>query len=63
MKTTKINPLMLEATKKRLPQHELIPAEAVGDYVVALGSGIAPWVTGSIIDFDAGFPLNAYPMF
>ena len=62
MKTTKVNPLMLEATKKRLPQHELIPAEAVGDYIVALGSGIAPWVTGAIIDFDAGFPLNAYPL-
>lgn len=62
MKTTKVNPVMLEATKKRLPQHELIPAEAVGDYIVMLGSGVAPWVTGAIIDFDAGFPLNAYPL-
>ena len=62
MKTTKANPLMLEATKKRLPQHELIPAEAVGDYIAALGAGIAPWVTGAIIDFDGGFPLNAYPL-
>ena len=62
MKTTKANPLMLEATKKRLPQHELIPAEAVGNYIVALGTGISPWVTGSVIDFDAGFTLNAYPL-
>ena len=62
MKTTKANPLMLEATKKRLPQHELIPAEAVGNYIVALGSGTAPWVTGTTIDFDAGFTLNAYPL-
>jgi len=62
MKTTKANPLMLEATKKRLPQHELIPPEAVGDYIAALGTGIAPWVTGAVIDFDAGFALNAYPL-
>ncbi len=56
------NPAMLEATKKRLPQHELIPAEAVADYIVALGNGIAPWVTGACIDFDAGFSINAYPL-
>jgi len=62
MKTTKVNPIMLEATKKRLPQHELIPAEAVGAYVAALALGISPWVTGAVIDFDAGFPLNAYPL-
>lgn len=62
MKTTKANPLMLEATKKRIPQHELIPAEAVGEYIVMLGNGIAPWVTGAMIDFDGGFPLNAYPL-
>lgn len=62
MKTTKINPIMLEATKKRLPQHELIPPEAVADYIVTLGNGMAKWVTGSAIDFDAGFALNAYPL-
>lgn len=59
---TQANPAVLEATRKRLPQHELIPAEAVADYIVALGSGFAPWVTGSSIDFDAGFTLNAYPL-
>lgn len=62
MRTTKANPAILEATKKRLPQHELIPPEAVADYIVALGKGIAPWVTGAVIDFDAGFTLNAYPL-
>lgn len=62
MRTTKTNPAILEATKKRLPQHELIPPEAVADYIVALGKGIAPWVTGAVIDFEAGFTLNAYPL-
>ena len=61
MKTTKANPVILEAIKKRLPQHELIPPEAVADYIVALGAGGARWVTGSVIDFDAGFTINVYP--
>lgn len=62
MKTTKANPILLEATKKRLPQHELITPEAVANYIVTLGSGGAQWVTGSVIDFDAGFTINAYPL-
>lgn len=62
MKTTKANPAILEATKRRLPQHELIPPEAVANYIVSLGDGTAPWVTGAVIDFDAGFTLNAYPL-
>lgn len=62
MKTTKANPVILEATKKRLLQHELIPPEAVAKYIVALGESGAEWVNGSVIDFDAGFTLNAYPL-
>jgi NAD(P)-dependent dehydrogenase (short-subunit alcohol dehydrogenase family) len=31
MKTTKANPVILEAIKKCLPQHKLIPPEAVAD--------------------------------
>lgn len=62
MKTTKANPVIFEAIKKRLPQHELIPPKAVADYIVGLGAGGATWVTGSVIDFDAGFTLNIYPL-
>jgi len=62
MKTTKANPLILEATKKRILQHELIPPEAVASYIVWLGQGGAKWVTGAVIDFDGGFTLNAYPL-
>jgi NAD(P)-dependent dehydrogenase (short-subunit alcohol dehydrogenase family) len=62
MKTTQANPVILEGIKKRLPQHELIPPEAVADYIVALGAGGAPWVTGSVIDFDAGYTRNIYPL-
>ncbi len=62
MKSTKANPLILEATKKRLPQHELIPPEAVAKYIVMLGDGVAQWVTGAVVDFEAGFTLNAYPL-
>ncbi len=62
MKTTKANPLILEATKKRLLHHELIPPEAVGDYIVTLGEGRAKWINGSVIDFEGGFTLNAYPL-
>ncbi len=62
MRTTKANPLMLEATKKRLLHHELIPPEAVGDYIVTLGDGRAKWISGSVIDFEGGFTLNAYPL-
>lgn len=62
MQTTHEDAALLEAIKKRVPQHELIPPEAVADYIVALGSGIAPWVTGSVIDFDAGFTKNIYPL-
>jgi len=62
MKATKVNPILLEAIKKRLPQHELIPPEAVADYIVTLGAGRAQWISGSVIDFDAGFTLNIYPL-
>lgn len=62
MKTTKANPAILEAIKKRLPQHELIPPEAVANYIVMLGGGGAPWMTGSVIDFDAGYTRNIYPL-
>ncbi|MEK7095133.1 MAG: SDR family oxidoreductase, partial [Patescibacteria group bacterium] len=62
MKSTKANPLILEATKKRLPQHELIPPEAVAKYIVMLGDSVAQWVTGAVVDFEAGFTLNAYPL-
>ena len=62
MKSTKVNPLILEATKKRLPQHELIPHEAVAKYILMLGDGVAPWVNGAVVDFEAGFTLNAYPL-
>lgn len=62
MKTTKANPLMLEATKKRLLNHELIPPEAVGDYIVTLGDGRSQWINGSVVDFEGGFTLNAYPL-
>jgi 3-oxoacyl-[acyl-carrier protein] reductase len=62
MKTTKANPVILEATKKRVLHHELIPPEAVADYIVMLGDGKAKWVSGSVIDFDAGFTINAYPL-
>jgi len=62
MKTTKANPLMLEATKKRILQNELIPPEAVGEYIVTLGDGRAKWISGSVVDFEGGFTLNAYPL-
>ena len=62
MKTTKANPVILEAIKKRLPQHKLIPPEAVADYIVALGVGVPLWTTGSVIDCDAGYTINIYPM-
>lgn len=61
MKTTKTNPTILEAVRKRLPGHELIPPEAVASYIVHLAAGTAPWVTGSVIDFDAGFTINVWP--
>lgn len=56
------NPAMLDATKARLPQHALIPSEAIADYIVWLGSGGAQWVTGACVDFDGGFSINAYPL-
>jgi 3-oxoacyl-[acyl-carrier protein] reductase len=63
MRATKIDPTVIfEAIKNRLPQHELIPPEAVAHYIVMLGSGVARWMTGAVIDFDAGFTLNVYPL-
>lgn len=60
------NPAALEgiltAIKRRMPHHELIPPEAVADYVVYLSEGGAQWVTGAVIDFDAGYTLNIYPL-
>jgi NAD(P)-dependent dehydrogenase (short-subunit alcohol dehydrogenase family) len=53
---------LLNVIKKRMPGHELVPAEAVANYIVALGGGIAPWVTGAVIDFDAGYTRNIYPL-
>ncbi len=63
MGTTKIGPEQLEATKKRLLQHELIPPEAVAEYIAAISKGgLVRWMTGSVADFDAGFTLNAFPL-
>ena len=53
---------ILSAIKKRMPHHELIPPEAVANYIVMLGNGGAQWVTGAVIDFDAGYTLNIYPL-
>ncbi len=63
MGTTVAPPEQLEATKKRMPQHELIPPEAVAEYIAAIrGKGLVKWMTGSVVDFDAGFTLNAFPL-
>lgn len=53
---------LLEVIKKRMPAHELIPPEAVAEYIVYLAAGGARWVTGSTLDFDAGFTRNIYPL-
>jgi NAD(P)-dependent dehydrogenase (short-subunit alcohol dehydrogenase family) len=62
MKSTKTNPAMLDAVKKKLPGHTLIPPEAVARYILWLVGGDAPWVTGSVIDFDAGYSTNLWPL-
>ena len=53
---------ILTAIKRRMPAHELIPPEAVAAYIVHLAGGGARWVTGAVIDFDAGYTLNIYPL-
>ncbi|OGG64986.1 hypothetical protein A3C94_01690 [Candidatus Kaiserbacteria bacterium RIFCSPHIGHO2_02_FULL_55_17] len=53
---------ILAAIKKRMPAHELIPSEAVAEYIVHLAAGGARWVTGQVTDFDAGYTRNIYPL-
>jgi NAD(P)-dependent dehydrogenase (short-subunit alcohol dehydrogenase family) len=53
---------ILEAVRKRMPQHALIPAEAVANYILTLGNGSAQWVTGAVINFDGGYTRNIYPL-
>lgn len=65
MKATRaagVNPAILDAIKKRMPAHKLIPPQAVADYIVYLSEGGAPWVTGAVIDFDAGYTKHIYPL-
>lgn len=53
---------LLATIKKRMPAHELIPADAVAEFIVHLASGGARWVTGQVTDFDAGYTRNIYPL-
>lgn len=62
MKTTTTNAIALEAARKRMLQQTLIPPEAIGEYIVDIGKGTAKWITGSVVDFEGGFTLNAYPL-
>ncbi len=53
---------LLATIKKRMPAHELIPSEAVAEYIVHLAAGGARWMTGQVTDFDAGYTRNIYPL-
>ncbi len=62
MKTTKANPAILEAVIKKMPNHKLIEPEEVASYIVWLAEGGSHAVTGSVIDFDAGYSINLFPL-
>ena len=62
MKSSVMNTAVLDAVKAKIPSGKLIPPEAVADYIIWLGKGNAQYVSGSVIDFDAAYMINRFPL-
>lgn len=62
MKTTTVNPKMLDAVKKRLPLHTLIEPEVVASYILWLAKDGRTATTATVTDFDGGYTANAAPV-
>lgn len=60
MRSSVLKTDVLDSIKARTPSGELIPPEAVADYMVWLGRGNAKYVSGGIIDFDAAYTINRF---
>ena len=62
MKSSPPNPTLLNAVKSKTPLGNLIEAEDVAQYVLWLANGGAKSVNGQVIDFDAGYTTNRWPL-
>jgi|GEM_PF-1716799 NAD(P)-dependent dehydrogenase (short-subunit alcohol dehydrogenase family) len=62
MKTTEFNPKMFPLIQKRIPSGRLIEPEDVASYIHWLAEGGARAVSGSVVDFDPAYMINAKPV-
>lgn len=62
MKSTKINPSMLNAVRAHTPSGYLVEPKDVASYIVWLAEGGARAVSGGVIDFDPAYTLNRWPL-
>jgi NAD(P)-dependent dehydrogenase (short-subunit alcohol dehydrogenase family) len=56
------NPQVLKAVKDKTPSHRLPTREDVANYILWLVQGGCKAVSGSTIDFDAGYCINRWPL-
>ncbi len=63
MKSSTMDPKLLDVVRVNTPSGKLIPPEAVADYIVWLANGGSQWVSGSVLDFDAAYTINRNPLF
>ena len=62
MKTTKTNPLLLGAVKKKIPSGRLIKPEDVASYILWLSEGGSAAVSGGVTEFDPAYTINRWPL-
>lgn len=58
MSSSAMDPKLLDIVKSGTPSGELIEPKIVADYIVWLANGGSRSVSGSVIDFDAGYTIN-----
>lgn len=62
MKSTKTNPALLDQVKSAAPQGNLIDPIEVADFIIDMHSSKIKALNGSVIDFDAGYTKNRWPL-
>ncbi len=62
MKTTKTNPLLLDAVRTKIPSGRIIKPEDVAGYILWLAEGGSAAVSGGITEFDPAYTINRWPL-
>ena len=62
MKSTPVDPRLLDSVKVKTPSHRLIEHIDVAKYILWLSEGGAKSVSGGVIDFDPAYTINRWPL-